>query len=1605
MSSYTYTDISVGFFDKAAVLFKAYSDKMAFKVLDIEKPPSTQGYEPYSYDIVIASNVLHATSVLQRALENTRQLLKPGGYLMLLEVTSDGPIRCGTIMGGLPGWWVGGSDGRKYAPTITPEQWHSALRKVGFAGIDAITPEIDVLPWPFSIMAAQAVDDRVQFLRRPLLKSTSSIYLESVVILGTGSLESARIAEELAEFLGTFCRQMTILNGLPTNAEALEINPMSTFINLVDIDSPIFKNMTAERMDGLRRLLELASHILWITLGAQADEPYHMASIAFSRAISHEAQHISLNHLDVSDLDHNASRVIAEHLLRQCALEEWEALTSKQQHQQFLWSKESEVFLDRGQLLIPRLVANVGQNARLNSSRRTITKSVPISSSSISISLSPDSRSSLVEEVLPVALKYNQSLVRVENSSLTALHVAADTFLFVGIGKDAKNEAVIVLSTTNSSETTPIASVATGADHITQSADGLLIAVASELLAASLIRDLSSGSSIMVHCSGEDRFLAAALSRRAAAKAVRVMFTCEAESTDDAQDPTWIKLNARAPRYAVQRLLLAAKHTHFLDSTAYSCPDPSELSLKIAQALPSGCKRIDLSDLSRHQSLLPDPSSSQEILVDRLKDALSSARKVAASIAQEQVQDLVVQLDQIHDLAVPNHVTSVVHWPLDGDIKVEVRPLDARRFFSQDKTYLLVGLTGQIGQSLCEWMISNGAGCVCLTSRHPKISKKWLESFQGTNAMVKIFAMDVTDKYSLEKVVIDIRASCPPIAGVANGAMVLHDSLFSGMSLGTMQDVLGPKIDGTNNLDQIFHDDDLDFFILFSSSACVVGNSGQANYAAANGYINSLARQRRKRGLAASAIDIGRVAGIGYVETVGQAVVDQLTRFGLMAISESEFHQMFAETIRAGYTNLKNNEAIPDAVVTTGIRTIHDEEIKGPWAENSRFSHYIVEAKSVESGGDQQNKKMTLHVSEQLASAATTEQALEVLQECFAAKLRIILQISNQEIDNDAPLIELGVDSLVAVEVRSWFLKELKVDIPVLKLVGGASIAELCEQALKKLPDELFSTIGSQETRKPAVTQSPPPEPRVIDSSSSSEDNSTAASLQFPKNGLTGGIPSTQLSSRSTSSENLADSFKMSTNTPPLPAGERLLRRFLKSVPISFGQSRFWFLRLLLEDQTTFNVAFYYQVTGNLHVDQLERAIRIVTARHEALRTSFVADETKADQAYQKVAGSSPLRLERKKIESVEDVAAEYAKLKAHVFDLANGEMIRLVLLTLLSSTHYLLINHHHIVMDGVSFQVFLSDLEKAYNNQSLGATPRQFPDFSAAQRQAFEKGEMNDELKYWRGVFPAGEQPPILPLLPMARTSSRISMKNFDIHQVGCRLEPELATRVKLMSRAQRSTPFHFYLATFKAMLFCFTDAQDLTIGIADANRNDSDVISSIGFFLNLLTLRFRCQPDQSFAGAVVEARNTVYLALGNSRLPFDVLLKELNVGRSSSYSPFFQAFLDYRQGAQESHAWGNCQFDVQELHPGRTAYDITLDVTENATDAVVMFRAQKSLYAPAGAKLLMETYVHLLETYSRDISLPLKATPLFGEKQLTQAIELGRGKCHSHPLDRVVH
>ena len=178
----------------------------------------------------------------------------------------------------------------------------------------------------------------------------------------------------------------------------------------------------------------------------------------------------------------------------------------------------------------------------------------------------------------------------------------------------------------------------------------------------------------------------------------------------------------------------------------------------------------------------------------------------------------------------------------------------------------------------------------------------------------------------------------PPIAGVAQGAMVLRDTMFSDLDMERLNKVLQPKVNGSMHLEEIFGDVDLDFFVFFSSMAAVTGNPGQSAYAAANMFMSSLATRRRQRGLNASAVHIGAIFGNGYVTrelTLQQQ--EFLRRVGNLWLSEPDFHQLFAETVFAGRCDRSKSLEL-----STGLKMIDTNESETiTWFHNPMFQHCI----------------------------------------------------------------------------------------------------------------------------------------------------------------------------------------------------------------------------------------------------------------------------------------------------------------------------------------------------------------------------------------------------------------------------------------------------------------------------------------------------------------------------------------------------------------------------------------------------------------------------------------------------------------------------------------
>jgi hypothetical protein len=201
-------------------------------------------------------------------------------------------------------------------------------------------------------------------------------------------------------------------------------------------------------------------------------------------------------------------------------------------------------------------------------------------------------------------------------------------------------------------------------------------------------------------------------------------------------------------------------------------------------------------------------------------------------------------------------------------------------------------------------------------------------------------------------------------------------------------------------------------------------------------YMPTTANQRRSRGLSATVIHLGMIIGVGYMNQAGANQIEMMEkRYDYMRVSETQLHDIFTQAIVAG----RPDSGYPFELIT-GLKPASDDP-KPLWYENPIFSHHRAR-QSEKRNGDTKSVEKSSSVRQQILEASSEQEALELLLEFFQNQVAQILQLPAGRIKTSEPLIELGVDSLMAVEISSRFFKDLGHKVSVLKILGGLSASE-----------------------------------------------------------------------------------------------------------------------------------------------------------------------------------------------------------------------------------------------------------------------------------------------------------------------------------------------------------------------------------------------------------------------------------------------------------------------------------------------------------------------------------------------------------------------------------
>ncbi|OOF98604.1 hypothetical protein ASPCADRAFT_162193 [Aspergillus carbonarius ITEM 5010] len=1042
--SYIFTDISLASFAAAQEAFAGHKGQFTCQMLDIRSDPCRQGFKEHSYDLVVAAGMSYNTRELVQALTNIRRLLRPGGYLAVHAATNTDINRL-ALIASFETWWYD-EEGHPQSPAISLQKWESLLGNTGFGGFEAVSSAGQLESG--STFVTQAIDSHIQLLRDPC--KYSGIVPANLLLIGGTTEATADLIQSLKALLAPRFHRLNVAPALDT----LNLEDLFGWcvLNLTDLDSPCYEDITDKCLSGLKRLMNSASRLLWVTAGPESRQPYWGMSKAMIHCVAYENPQSIFQYLNVPDHEEVTAPTLATILMRLAHT----PMDNDHDLDTCVDSTEFELQLVNGTLNIPRVHFDDVKNQRYSASHRVIKGLANLQHSTVQVIAPSGKRCEFIlgerqkseQDAKEPQIVYRRLIARF--STITAFKVNGAGFLHLIVGRDENDKTRwLALSDQHASAiAAPSEWCWPVPDRMDEDLEPiLLMRTAAALLAIQIVDKGRSNTSVLIY--GADTLNKAvcdALSAFALARNIRVCFSTSVQSTPPKKDMLFI--HERCSARTLSRLL-----PDNLSAIA-GCRATCGVYTRIETLIPEDVVQIDIASIGRTSASLlgsPDPIAVGEKILTACGFALQT------STSQEEVRLIPVQcLEETLPGANP---LEILDWTQSGQVPIQIQTASSMIRFSAHKTYLLAGMTGDLGKSVCQWMVRRGARVVVLGSRSPNVDVHWIEDMARLGARVVPMAMDVSNRESICRTYATICGDLPPVGGVANGAMVLKDCLFAQMTLEDMQSVFAPKVQGSIILNEVFGDLDLEFFILFGSAAGPLGNIGQAAYSAATQFMSALIQQRRKQGLVGSIIHPGLIKGVGYFERAGSARQDAIERnTGTPHMTEQDLYELFAEGILAGHPGSGR-----DPEVIAGYKLIDTADNPSAlWLRNPKAWHLIKHTAHPATPAPSSDDSAPIII--QLESAKSMVGVVEVIAKGFIKEVRSKLQLSAEEsLTGASVLTDMGVDSLVAIELRHWFVKELSVDLPVLQIIGGASIRELSSFAASKLSTNHFPDISAEE--------------------------------------------------------------------------------------------------------------------------------------------------------------------------------------------------------------------------------------------------------------------------------------------------------------------------------------------------------------------------------------------------------------------------------------------------------------------------------------------------------------------------------------------------------------
>ncbi|CZR60866.1 related to polyketide synthase [Phialocephala subalpina] len=1064
LDRYDFTDISSGFFEKAKPKFEKYAGYMEYKTLDIENDPAKQGFEIGTYDLVIASNVLHATSRIDATLSNVRKLLKPGGRLILVELTKLRPY-LNITFGTLSGWWAGVEDGRKDCPLLSLDRWDKALAKNSFNGVEVAVNDYKGSAQTGALIVSKATSD---------LDSTILAPVE--VICGSASTHLQAFAGELVSAFEKV--------GYPATAKTWPSQVQRDVIYIVIDDGakPLLVHPSREQFYQIITLTTSADSVLWIS----AHEDASTKSNAETGLITGLAR--------VARTENTEMKFVVVHIQQNIVEERDNVVSALSKLVRSTFgatpegekSTETEFLYRDSQLHIPRVLPNTAFDQWMDAGKEKkdmgsfhqpsrflklhvetpglLDSLVFLNDDLVQEPIRPDE---IEIETKAHGVNFKDVYIALGQMKPAERMTGESSGFVTRVGSDFETKFKVGDRVCGWGSLSPFATRSRVLGNCAYplpdymsftSAASIPVVFLTAYIGLVRIAKLQKGQVVLIHAASGGVGQAA------------IMIAQHIGATIIATVGSISKSELLSGKYGIPKSHIFSSRLRTFKQGILRLTQGRGVDVVLnslsgdylhdtwAGIAPCGTfVEIGKADIVKRNQLSMAPFDKMVIFASLDLGVMKDYRSLELASAFAEVMSLfekgllkpvepinVFNIGNIEEafrfIQARKHRGKVVLSSGD-DAMVKIMSARPPLRLKSDATFVIAGGLGDLGRRICHFLAQHGAKHIVTLSRRnldAAVRRVFEEEIRAFGAEVHILACDVNDSERVQEIASECAATLPLVRGIIQAAMVLRDRALNKMEYDEFMTAFKPKFDGTRHLRQAFQNPNLENFIMLSSVAAILGNPGQGNYAAGCAYEDALANSQTESNTHFISLNLGLVEG-SDIDTPERRAY--LLAQGAAPVRMNELFSLLEYSLSSQAREDKCNQI---------ISRLDRDSLSQRLGKLLKFPMLNHLQRATNTKDSRATATVSMDVAGFIGAAKAAEEVNDIVSNAIVSKISSLVALEAEDISMDVTMAEFGLDSLVAIELKNWIARNLQAQIQTIEILDMPSIRHLATTVIER---------------------------------------------------------------------------------------------------------------------------------------------------------------------------------------------------------------------------------------------------------------------------------------------------------------------------------------------------------------------------------------------------------------------------------------------------------------------------------------------------------------------------------------------------------------------------